>query len=154
MIVNDELWWLWKDTSWSLLRQCPCACLHGQGTVVTVLHYAPRYQDVWVSGGTAPHILNLGTRRRKSASFTCRFLYSRHQLHRKLGGPTPGLDAVTKRKYRSGRESNLGCHKCETVILGYSWQLTPLNWNSPRDATLTPILSIHSLTLWSRSSSK
>jgi hypothetical protein len=63
------------------------------------------------SGGTAPRILDLGTRRRLVVSFTPQSLYPRgkslrYPLDMRLGGPHI-LDAVEKREIRSPcRESN------------------------------------------------
>jgi len=37
-----------------------CFCAE-DGTAILVLNYAPRYYDVWVGGGIAPHILNVRT---------------------------------------------------------------------------------------------
>jgi hypothetical protein len=56
----------------------------------------------WWSGGTAPGILNLGTRWRCVVSFTARPLYPGgkspcYPLHRGCVGPRVGLDAVEKR---------------------------------------------------------
>jgi hypothetical protein len=51
------------------------------------------------SGGMAPRILNLGTRRRWEVSFTSRPLYPRERVHgthwiEGYVGPIAGLDAV------------------------------------------------------------
>jgi hypothetical protein len=64
------------------------------------------------SGGIAPRILDLGTRRRWVVSFTPRPFYSQgknpwYPLDRRLGAPSAVLDAVVKREIPSPRrESN------------------------------------------------
>jgi len=48
------------------------------GNILIYTHthtHAPFHEDLWESGGTAPRILNLGTRWRWMASFTPRPLY-------------------------------------------------------------------------------
>jgi hypothetical protein len=66
----------------------------------------------WNSGGTAPHILDLGTKWRWVVSFTPRPLYplgksAWHPLDRRLCEPQSLLDAVVKRKIPSPcRDSN------------------------------------------------
>jgi hypothetical protein len=60
----------------------------------------------WGSGGIAPRILDLGTKRRWVVSFTPRLLYPRERTSRShcrggWVGPTAGLDAVVKKKIPS-----------------------------------------------------
>jgi hypothetical protein len=56
-----------------------------------------------VSGGIAPHILNLDTRWRRVVNFMSMVLYSQgkslqYLLDIRLGGPKVGLNTVLKRK--------------------------------------------------------
>jgi hypothetical protein len=53
-------------------------CNKDKGKVVPMLNWAPCYENVWGSGGIAPHILNHGTRWRWVVSFTPRLLYPRY----------------------------------------------------------------------------
>jgi len=69
-------------------------CLTKSHVVKTcpLLNSAPRHEDLWVSGGIAPRILNLGTRWRWVVSFAPQPLYPqgkspRFPLVRRLGGP-------------------------------------------------------------------
>jgi hypothetical protein len=59
--------------------------------IVSVLNYATCREDVWGNGGTAPRIVNFGTRWRGMISFTLLPLYLRvkspwYPLDRRLGG--------------------------------------------------------------------
>jgi hypothetical protein len=73
--------------------------------VLPVLNQAPRNEDAWGTGDTAPHILNPGTRRRRVVSLQPRPRYPRGKppppaIHW-TGGRTDtraGLDAVAERK--------------------------------------------------------
>jgi hypothetical protein len=61
-----------------------------------------RHEDMWASGGTAPHILNLGTSWRWVVSFTPRPLYLRgkspqYHLYRSSGG-LQSLEAMAEKK--------------------------------------------------------
>jgi hypothetical protein len=76
----------------------------GKGNVVPVLNQAPLHEDVLGSGGTAPRILDLGTRRRWVVSFTPRPLYLQgespwYPWNKRLGGPQSGSG-------RGGEEKN------------------------------------------------
>jgi hypothetical protein len=49
----------------------PCSrAIQAKGEIVPVLNYIPRHEEIWRSGDVTPHILNLGTRRRRVISFT------------------------------------------------------------------------------------
>jgi len=68
-----------------------------------MLNRAPRHQDVLRSGGIAPRILKLGTRRRRVVGFTSRLLYKGEgttDTHWIGGwvGARGGLNAVAQRK--------------------------------------------------------
>jgi len=51
-----------------------------------VLNYTPSPENVWESGGTVPHILNLGARWRWVVCFTSQHLYTRYPMDTRLGG--------------------------------------------------------------------
>jgi len=55
----------------------------------------PREKDVCVSGGIAPHILNLNTRRRRDIGFTLWLLCLLYSLDRRLWGRQPSDNIST-----------------------------------------------------------
>jgi hypothetical protein len=89
-----------------------------------VINQAPRYEDVWVSRGIAPRILNLGTRWRWVVSFKPRPIYppgnsTKYPLDRRVGRPEnrsgrggeekksltlPGIEPRPSRSCKHGNE--------------------------------------------------
>jgi hypothetical protein len=70
---------------------CVCVCVRWKVVVVPVFSEVSRHEDVWRSRSTAPCILNPGSRRKWTISFTLRPLYSlgkspRYPLNKRLGG--------------------------------------------------------------------
>jgi hypothetical protein len=78
--------------------------------VASVLNQVPRHEDVWGSGGIAPHIPNLGTRLRWLISFTPRSLHppgkTGTHLIVTLMGPRAGMNPVAKKNPCACRELN------------------------------------------------
>jgi len=74
-----------------------------------LLIQAPQHDDVWVSGNTAPSILNLGTTCRWVVRFMTQPLYPQYPLGGRLRGPQ-------SRSERGGWEPNPG-HPAHSLVI-------------------------------------
>jgi len=97
-----------------------------------VLNQVQLHEKLWESGGVAPRIINLGTRRRM-ARFTTRSLhpggksprYTRVEI---LGSPRACVDAVVERKFTV--LAGNGSQVIQPIICSQSWLSCP---GSPLD---------------------
>jgi hypothetical protein len=90
---------------------------------------APLHEDILVSGGTAPRILDVGTRWSWVVSFIPRLLYTQgksswYTLDRRLGGPQ-SLSG------RGGEEKNSQCRETWVITWGYGSSLLKWNFDVP-----------------------
>jgi hypothetical protein len=71
------------------------------GKFIHVVNWTPRQEDVRRSGDIAPHILNLGTRKRSAVCFTLRHTYAQERTPVCIGrgwvGHRTGLDPMVRK---------------------------------------------------------
>jgi len=120
-----------------------------------VLNYIPHHEDVWRSGGIAPHVLNLNATWRWVVCFTLWLLYSSGKspgIHWIGGwvGPRASLDTVAKKKFLTCWESNPGhpaAHSWVTLLIERDWA-TQASEHVYRNVNKNRLISTTNLLTW------